>query len=516
MLRRSPLLLLGGLLAAGALVPLLGSRGAGPWGHATPCPVSDAGSRRHDGPRPDVVLVVLDGLRADAVRAQADGAGPLPALQTRAGHARSYQAAYAAAPDPRASLASLLTGRLPQDHGVGLAEDGPGRLRSVPTLAALLAAAGYRTHAWVPRRLGTGPGSLLEGFSQVRPGVALADVPAEVARLGAAPEAAAAPRLLLLASDELAPPWRGAAAAGPAAEGPGAAAVLRRFALDAPDASGAAAAAPQPSAAERRRLERALALPLVGPESEPLAEELGQAYRAHLERLDGVLERALAALGSLGGSRDTLLVVTSTTGMALGERGWFLEAEVLIPARLHVPLLLSGPGPLAAPGSVRGAVSLLDVTPTVLDLLALPALEEAAGRSLLAPEPEDGRARAVACQARRTFHDGVTGVDVLSSGVVGDGHLYVLAYDRLAGTVLEEGYDLAADPSASRNLADGAGRVGHLPVGRGFCSLVEQARDHVFGAVAGTAFMLENGYLAGAAYVQVERPPRICAAEDPR
>jgi len=88
---------------------------------------------------PDVVLLVVDGLRADLQQQAAEvvrGSG--------SGELLVYSRAYAPSSLPEQSLAGLFTGRLPTHGGsVGLSEAQPSE--QATTLAASLRAAGYRT-----------------------------------------------------------------------------------------------------------------------------------------------------------------------------------------------------------------------------------------------------------------------------------------------------------------------------------------------------------------------------------
>ncbi len=79
----------------------------------------------------------------------------------------------------------------------------------------------------------------------------------------------------------------------------------------------------------------------------------------------------------------TLVVLASDHGEALGEHdaighGWILWQPVL-----HVPLIIRVPE-ARTPKRIAGRVGLIDVTPTILDLLGVPIPQNLAGRSLAA------------------------------------------------------------------------------------------------------------------------------------
>jgi arylsulfatase A-like enzyme len=94
-------------------------------------------------PRPSILLVVVDTLRADAVSAYGAIEGTTPAFDALASAGLLYGRAYAPSPWTLPSHASLLTGFGPDRHGVGIA--GRMGLRAeLVTLAERLANAGYQ------------------------------------------------------------------------------------------------------------------------------------------------------------------------------------------------------------------------------------------------------------------------------------------------------------------------------------------------------------------------------------
>jgi arylsulfatase A-like enzyme len=95
-------------------------------------------------PRPSILLVAVDTLRADAVSAYGAIEGTTPAFDALASEGLLYERAYAPSPWTLPSHASLLTGLGPGRHGVGIA--GRMGLRAeLATLADRLADAGYQT-----------------------------------------------------------------------------------------------------------------------------------------------------------------------------------------------------------------------------------------------------------------------------------------------------------------------------------------------------------------------------------
>jgi arylsulfatase A-like enzyme len=77
-----------------------------------------------------------------------------------------------------------------------------------------------------------------------------------------------------------------------------------------------------------------------------------------------------------------LIIVTADHGEEFGEHGHLLHGISLYEPAIRVPLLVVGRG-VAANQIVRQPVSLLDVAPSVLELIGLPAESSFEGRSLV-------------------------------------------------------------------------------------------------------------------------------------
>ena len=95
-------------------------------------------------PRPDVVIVSLDTVRADRLEVYGGAAATSPALLGMAPEAAVFTHAFSAAPWTLPSHVSLFTGQYPQRHGVSK----PTRrvpVGRVPVLAQSLRDAGYET-----------------------------------------------------------------------------------------------------------------------------------------------------------------------------------------------------------------------------------------------------------------------------------------------------------------------------------------------------------------------------------
>src|SRR6185295_10396321 len=79
---------------------------------------------------------------------------------------------------------------------------------------------------------------------------------------------------------------------------------------------------------------------------------------------------------------DTALVVTADHGEGLGDHGETLHGFFVYQSTLRVPFFVRAPGVVAGL-RLSGTVGLVDLFPTVLDLLGLPPTpDRMAGRSL--------------------------------------------------------------------------------------------------------------------------------------
>jgi arylsulfatase len=184
--------------------------------------------------------------------------------------------------------------------------------------------------------------------------------------------------------------------------------------------------------------------------------ELVNAYDNQIHRVDGLIGQLLEALERTGRADETLLVVTSDHGEGLGQHGYYHHGLHLYEEQLRIPLIVRPPkGAAWTPGRVRGAVSLLDVPPSVLALIGVPAEGVFHGRPLpLEPTGPAVEPRWLVAQRRHysTRDRGQYGrfsADTSLHVVRGD---EAFKYLR-TGDGAEELYDLAADPGEQRDLA---------------------------------------------------------------
>lgn len=312
--------------------------------------------------RPSIVLIVLDTLRADHVGQQIGGTSITPHLDALARESTVFTHAFANAPWTVPSHASMFTGLLPLQHGchqqhLRLPDD-------VPTVAALLDAAGYQTAAFYSNYwLADEVTGLLRGF-------AVKDqAPFEVDRNAGAGA------------------WHGDQG-GPATLGHVAEWLAKR------DAHRPFFAFvnflechlpydPEP-AVRRRRLadldphrsitnEWAYAFNagLYAPGGVDWTT-LRRLYAGDVETTDDLLGRLLDELDAAGLAKDTVVIVTSDHGENLGDHGLVEHQFSVDETLLDVPLVIHAPGRLP-PGERSDPVMLLDLFATILDLAGVKA-----------------------------------------------------------------------------------------------------------------------------------------------
>lgn len=138
-------------------------------------------AQRADGPpRPNVILISLDTLRTDRLSCYGYERPTTPEIDAFAAQGMRFTRAYAPHPWTLTSHMTMLTGRMPSDHGV----DEDRRLSSsIPTLAELLELEGYTSLAlvdpvvWLNERFGFD-----RGFAAYRRAYGDADVRIEMLR----------------------------------------------------------------------------------------------------------------------------------------------------------------------------------------------------------------------------------------------------------------------------------------------------------------------------------------------
>ncbi|HXV64806.1 MAG TPA: sulfatase-like hydrolase/transferase, partial [Vicinamibacteria bacterium] len=167
-------------------------------------------------------------------------------------------------------------------------------------------------------------------------------------------------------------------------------------------------------------------------------------YRGEVAYTDSLVGKLLDGIEERGLASRTLVVLTSDHGESLGQHGELTHGLFVYEATLRIPLILRFPG---APAGKRipGLARILDVTPTILDLLGLPPLRKAGGQSLVARIEGKPLSEPVAYAETFVprFHYGWSELRAVRRGR----HKLVLA-------PRPELFDLEEDPEETRNLVE--------------------------------------------------------------
>ncbi|MBI3966618.1 MAG: sulfatase [Chloroflexi bacterium] len=163
-------------------------------------------------------------------------------------------------------------------------------------------------------------------------------------------------------------------------------------------------------------------------------------YRGEITFTDEQIGRLLKALEERGLTERTLVILTGDHGDNFGEHGQWFHPRSLYDSEIRVPLVMRLPGRLPAV-RLSAPASILDITPTVLEVVGAPAPATLEGESLL--PVIDGRTSGVERIVFTQFNG-----DRLVAAV---GANWKLIADPLGGA--HELYHLASDPEELVNLA---------------------------------------------------------------
>ncbi len=322
-----------------------------------------------------VVLIVVDTLRADHLGLYGYPRPTSPVLDALARDAAIFERAFATSPWTLPSFGSLFTGRLPAEHragwpaGAGESGEAEGRQflplsAGLPTLAESLGARGLDTAAIMNNAF------LHSDFGVARGFATYDHIGGNRRRIRRADEVV-----------DRALDWLGK-------EGRGDFLLVVHFFdphlnYDAPEPFRGRFAGAEMTDEERNALM----------ELRPLRQRVRQgeavdwdfligAYDEEIAFVDRELGRLWRGLERSGRLAESLVVLTADHGEEFGDHGGFEHGHSLYGELVRVPLLVWGPG--VEPGRRVEPVSLIDVFPTVLDALGLPAPDGLPGRSLKA------------------------------------------------------------------------------------------------------------------------------------
>ena len=343
--------------------------------------------------RPNLVVVSIDTLRADHLTAYGYERSTSPEISRLASEGVLFEQAFSQSPKTATSHMSLFTGVYPPAHRV--ANWGERRVRrlsdDVPTLATLLARSGYRTQAHteggnVSARLGFDQG--FEIYREHRgAGSTFEEAGQALEHLARDENGARTPFFLFLHTFEVHDPY-----VPPA-----------RFADQFVDPSYSG-----DIVGSKMELELLAGGGNYWARHEEYWSRVDRNDPADLQHLkdaeilftDSQFATFRERLRKLDLEEETIVVVLSDHGEEFLEHGGFLH-NALFQEILHVPLIFRFPAGLGLPSGrrVQDVVRLVDVVPTLLEVMGLSAPEHLQGASLLPLiEGEETLARSVFSQ----------------------------------------------------------------------------------------------------------------------
>jgi arylsulfatase A-like enzyme len=416
--------------------------------------LAGACDRSDDAPaRPrNVILISLDTLRADHLGCYGRGRNTSPAIDSLAAAGVRFADASSASPWTLPSHVTMLTGLYPSRHGV---KDYVHQLPAErETLAEILAAHGFQSFAVLNTWSLAAPRF---GLMQGLPAAHVRYVP-EVERglerrrvsVNSGREVVRAARELLRARD-----------------------TERPFFLFLHFFDAHTDFTPRPE--YRRRFVGPYHGPIDGTTSQLMALRrqgdrlssadltfLRELYDAEIRQLDDVLAGLFASVEEQGLLSDSLIVLTSDHGEEFQEHGGLLHGRTQYQELLAVPLILRGPG-IPRGRVVAEPVSLVDLVPTILAVLGLPASGPFDGIDLSPSWSDPVRPLPERLLFGEADHGNLApdGEPVIDSRRMARRGSVKLCSDRLARR--EELYDLARDPAERHDLsAQEPGRTAQL------------------------------------------------------
>jgi arylsulfatase A-like enzyme len=362
-----------------------------------------------DASRPNLVLIHFDALRPDHLGFEGYGRKTSPVLDRLRESATLFQNAYTPAPGTRYAMASAFTGvaldRIPQHRGVGYELD---LLPAAMTLAERLEGAGYD-------RVGFTLSAVIEHSHGIGQGFRVWETPwplalsvQEVSETSATRTTDAATRYLQ-------------------AHSPG-----RPFLLFAHY--------------------QCTHEPYVKHAEWDFGDADVDLYDSALAYCDREIGRLLAAVDARPDAEKTAVILYSDHGELFGEHGFHEHGNSLFEPDVRVVMLVRPPAALRTPSTPRTVtvpVSLVDLTPTLLDFAREPWVAGDGGHSLvsLLERPADPE---LAARPIFLFADLMrTGLRYDARGVVKNGFKYI----RYESAAVEQLFDLQEDPHESQNIA---------------------------------------------------------------
>jgi arylsulfatase A-like enzyme len=332
---------------------------------------------------PNIVVIVVDTLRADHLSCYGYPRSTSPTLDRLAGQGTLFENATAPSSWSLPSHASLLTGRSVLDHGMGNVQPMPWSgwgdhgMRGLPTIGEALQARGYRTGAFSANRiyftdnvgLGRGFMHFEDYFHSWADGLIRTVVGREFSRmyLNRSEKSKVTRALRYLGWDNL---------LDKDSEGSGDYGGVWGIRKRAGDVNSEAL-----SWIDRDRSHPFFIFlnyldvhyPYGGPRGYPRPEwnqgTVTDEYDTGIRYEDDYIGRLLAALELRGLGRQTMLVITSDHGESLGDHGLSYHGAALYRELLRVPLIFAYPGHVPAGLRVAGPVANDAIPATILEVI---------------------------------------------------------------------------------------------------------------------------------------------------
>lgn len=332
-----------------------------------------------EGGRPDVILVVIDTLRADHLGLYGHDRPTSPNLDAFAKDALVFDRGYAQAGWTLASFASLLTGQYPHQHRVARDSKDPARFGCLTpdqvTVPEMMAAAGYQTAAFVNNTFVAPEFGLKQGFSvydyngatndKIRPATETVD------RMLGWLDGTAADQPVFTLVHMMEPHLDYAPSEGFA--GTFTAGLARPAALG-------------PAQGSFFALRETKQVP--APEVVDYMERL---YDEEILAADAALGALFDGLKSRGRYQDAVVVVTADHGEEFWDHGKFEHGHALWSELTRVPFVVKAPG--VAPGRVPTVVEHVDLARGLLMRAGAPIAASVQGEDLFAVAAAPPRSR---------------------------------------------------------------------------------------------------------------------------
>lgn len=285
----------------------------------------------------NVLLITLDTTRADRMGFHGYALAATPTLDAMAARSTVFDDAHATVPLTLPSHATIHTGRFPREHGLRI--NGRAQLGDThPTLARLFRDSGYGTAAFVSTFVLDGGYGLSRGFEVYDDKVSDLEPGADIQEAERRGDATTTQALAWLQAQGDRPffCW------------------IHYYDPHHPYAP-----------------------------PEPFRSQHPDPYDGEIAFMDAQIARVMKWLQSASLADRTLVVVAGDHGESFGEHGEWGHTTFVYETNLRVPLFFMHPQVVKAGHRVATTVSLVDVFPTIVDLIGFPKPRDLMGQSLI-------------------------------------------------------------------------------------------------------------------------------------